>query len=246
VYAIYSTSEIAKKAGVHPNTVRWYEEMGYLPPVARKENGYRIFTDEHVEQLKLIKTAFRCEILQSNLREKATEIILLCAKGKYVEALENAKIYHSAICTEKEKAEEAVGLVCNFINHQEDNQSSLTLKRNETAKHLDITIDALRNWELNGLIEVPRKDNGYRLYTDKEIKELKIIRVLRNANYSLMAILRMLNQLRSDGNIIEMRHTLDTPSPDEDIVYVTDKLLTSLGNAESDAIEMISHISNLK
>ena len=218
--------------------------MKYLPPVGRKKNGYRIFSDAHLEQLKLIKIAFRCEVLQNNLREKVTEIILLCAESDYAQALENAKTYYFAVCTEKEKAEEAVGFVYNFINHQDDGENCLALKRNEAAAYLDITMDALRNWELNGLLEVPRKNNGYRIYTDKEIKELKIIRTLRNANYSLMAILRMLNQLRSDKNV-DMRQSLDTPSPDEDIVYVTDRLLTSLSNAESDARELVTRISRM-
>ena len=29
------TSEVAQAAGVHPNTVRLYEEWGFLPPVPR-------------------------------------------------------------------------------------------------------------------------------------------------------------------------------------------------------------------
>ena len=242
---IYRTSEIAKKVGIHPNTVRWYEEMKYLPPVSRKENGYRIFTDAHLEQLKLIEIAFRCEVLQSNLRNKAIEIILMCANGKYKEALTKAEAYHLAMCDEKAKAKEAVKIIKDFINCYNRNAVSIALKRNEAAKHLGITIDTLRNWELNGLLDVKRKVNGYRLYTDNDIEELKIIRVLRGANYSLMSILRMLNQLRN-GNNQDLRRALDTPSPDDDIVYVTDKLLTSLSNAEEDAKEIIGHISKLK
>lgn len=240
---VYLTSEIAKKAGVHPNTIRFYEEINYLPPISRKANGYRVFTDAHLEQLKLIKMALRCEILQSDLRKKAIEIILLCADSDYKEALTKAKVYQSLIHGEKGKAEEAVRLVHDFLNNHDNSAASLCLTRSEAAELLDVKIDALRNWELNGLLEVPRKVNRYRLYTDKEIKELKIIRALRHANYSLMSILRMLNHLRNGANA-NLRLILDTPSPDEDIVYVTDRLLTSLSMAEQDVSEMIVHISN--
>ena len=243
---IYSTSEVAKIAGIHPNTVRWYEKMKYLPPVNRKKNGYRVFNDTHLEQLKLIKIAFRCEVLQSNLRNKAIEIILICADGKYEEALTKAEAYHLDMCNEKAKAEEAVEIIRDFINYHNPNAVPISLKRNEAAKHLGITIDTLRNWELNGLIDVKRKTNGYRFYTDNDIRELKIIRVLRDANYSLMSILRMLQHLRNDSNHKDLRMILDTPPPDEDIVYVTDKLLTSLSNAQEDTKEIIRCISKLK
>lgn len=39
------TSDIAKAVGVHPNTVRLYEEWGFLPPIPRNLSGYRLFTD---------------------------------------------------------------------------------------------------------------------------------------------------------------------------------------------------------
>lgn len=242
---VYRTSEVAQKAGVHPNTIRFYEELHYLPPVSRRSNGYRVFTDAHVEQLKFIQMALRCEILHSNLRKKAIEMILLCAGGNYEQALEKAKAYQALVQREKKNAEETVDLVHQFLASRDIDTMDLCLTRRKTAEFLGVTIDVLRNWELNGLIKVPRKVNGYRLYTGKEIKELKIIRTLRHANYSLMSILRMLNQLRK-GTQTDLKRLLDTPSQDEDIVYVTDRLLTSLSYAECDAREMIAHISKKK
>lgn len=37
----YSTSQIAKIAGLHPNTVRMYEQWELIQKPARKQNGYR-------------------------------------------------------------------------------------------------------------------------------------------------------------------------------------------------------------
>jgi len=39
------TSDIAKSVGAHSNTVRLYEEWGFLPPVPRAPNSYRLFYD---------------------------------------------------------------------------------------------------------------------------------------------------------------------------------------------------------
>lgn len=41
----YKTSQIAAIAGIHPNTVRLYEEWGMISKPERQKNGYRIFTD---------------------------------------------------------------------------------------------------------------------------------------------------------------------------------------------------------
>ena len=43
-------------------------------------------------------------------------------------------------------------------------------ERKEVSEYLGISMDALRNWEMNGLLTVKRKENGYRIYTDDDIK----------------------------------------------------------------------------
>lgn len=73
-----------------------------------------------------------------------------------------------------------------------------------------MTIDTLRNWELNVLLTVKRRENSYRVYNDENIKRLKIISSLRCANYSLSAILRLLKQLDENTNI-HIQEVLNTP-----------------------------------
>jgi len=65
----YTTSQVAQIIGIHPNTVRLYEELQLITPPERKANGYRIFTDLHIRQspgwpsgLKSFRTA--CESRQ--------------------------------------------------------------------------------------------------------------------------------------------------------------------------------------
>ncbi len=49
--------ELAKKAGVNPETVRYYEKLGLLPEAIRTESGYRLFSEEDVKRIKFIKRA---------------------------------------------------------------------------------------------------------------------------------------------------------------------------------------------
>ena len=61
----YSTSQIAGIVGLHPNTVRKYEEWGLLQTPERKPNGYRVYTDVHIKQFELAKIALQSVIVQA-------------------------------------------------------------------------------------------------------------------------------------------------------------------------------------
>ena len=106
----YTTTEVAKIIGIHPNTVRMYEEWGLIPLAERKSNGYRIFTDFHIEQLRLARIAFQIEVLQNGLRKKVVEIIKLSAKKDFDKALMFANEYRSQIQREQRNAEESIGI----------------------------------------------------------------------------------------------------------------------------------------
>ncbi len=50
-----SIGELARRAGLTTRTVRYYEEMGLLVGVIRGPNGRRIYTEEHLYLLRLIR-----------------------------------------------------------------------------------------------------------------------------------------------------------------------------------------------
>ena len=47
-------SELARRAGVAPSAVRFYEELGVLPPAARRDNGYREYGAAELARLRLV------------------------------------------------------------------------------------------------------------------------------------------------------------------------------------------------
>ena len=241
---IYTTMEVAKIIGIHPNTVRMYEEWGLIPLAERKSNGYRIFTDFHIEQLRLARIAFQIEVLQNGLRKKVIETIKLSAKKDFEKALMFAEEYLSQIQKEQRNAEESIGIAKQILSGKSA-EHTLLLKRKEVSEYLEISMDTLRNWERNGLLQVKRKQNGYRAYTSDDIERLKMIRTLRLANYSLEAILRMLNALEHNPQI-DMKQVLNTPQADSDIVSVCDRLIVSLKDAEENANKMINILLDMK
>ena len=240
----YTTTEVAKIIGIHSNTVRMYEEWGLIPQAERKSNGYRVFTDFHIEQLRLARIALKIEVLQNGLRKKVVEIIKFSANRDFDKALMFAEEYRSQIQQEQKNAEEAIGIAKQILVGKSAEQAFF-LKRKEVSEYLEISIDTLRNWERNGLLKVKRKQNGYRAYSGDDIERLKMIRTLRLANYSLEAILRMLNALEYNPQI-DMKQVLNTPQTDSDIVSVCDRLIVSLNDAEENAEKMITILLEMK
>ena len=51
--------EVAARAGVHRETLRYYERRGLLSPPPRRASGYRAYPAETVEQVRLIRWAQR-------------------------------------------------------------------------------------------------------------------------------------------------------------------------------------------
>lgn len=61
--------ELAKLTGCQPETVRFYEQKGLLPPPLRSQANYRIYDAAHVERLHFIR---RCRSLGMSLDEVQT------------------------------------------------------------------------------------------------------------------------------------------------------------------------------
>jgi len=241
----YKTSEIARYIGIHPNTVRLYEELELISKPERKENGYRVFGDFHIEQIKFARMALKVEVLQNGLRKQAINIIKTSATGNFDRAILLTENYLQQIKSEQKNAEEAIEITKMLLSGNNQDINSAILTRKETANYLQISMDSLRNWEMNGLLNIKRKQNGYRVYTDEDIRILKIIRSLRCANYSLSAILRMLNTLSKNPEA-DIRQAIDTPKESDYIISVCDKLLTSLHCAEQNAEIMLTQLENMK
>ncbi len=49
--------ELATELGINPKTIRYYEEIGLLPPAKRTDNGYRLYGDADRERLHFISKA---------------------------------------------------------------------------------------------------------------------------------------------------------------------------------------------
>ena len=178
------------------------------------------------------------------LRQKISGAVRTSAKSDFDTAITLTTEYLEQVREERRNAEEAIEIVKQLLSGSSSALSG-NLKRKEVSELLGITMDTLRNWEMNGLLTVKRKANGYRVYTSEDIQRLKIIRSLRCANYSLESILRLLKQLQKNPDV-DIRETLNTPRESDDIISVCDRLIISLSEAEKNASEILVMLENMK
>lgn len=224
------TSDIARASGVHPNTVRMYEGYGYLSPIPRTQKGYRIFTEDNLDQMRLIRTIMKWPYPGGKMM--VISIIKHAAREQLGSALEETYSYLTRVKSEIAHAEIATELMEHWASGTAIENTNISLSMRETAGLLDITKEALRNWERNGLIKVPRNpDNNYRVYGADEIARLRVIRTLRKAGYSMMAILRMM-LVFDKGQKKDLKKVLDTPRPDENVYSAFDKWQSTLDETE--------------
>ncbi|GIV87247.1 MAG: MerR family transcriptional regulator [Chloroflexus sp.] len=70
--------ELARQTGVSVKTIRFYEQIGVLPPPPRMENNYRFYSPDMVDRLRFITHA---RSLGLSLREIAA-ILALSDRGE--------------------------------------------------------------------------------------------------------------------------------------------------------------------
>jgi arsenate reductase len=74
-------SELARRAGVAPSAIRWYEEAGILPAPERRPNGYRDYGEDDLSRLRLVLSLRRLGLGP----EAAGRLARLCVERRAVD-----------------------------------------------------------------------------------------------------------------------------------------------------------------
>jgi DNA-binding transcriptional MerR regulator len=64
--------ELAKTAGVEPDTIRFYERKELLPEPGRTASGYRVYDESAVDRLRFIQGAQRLGLRLADIRDLLT------------------------------------------------------------------------------------------------------------------------------------------------------------------------------
>ncbi|WP_171647230.1 MerR family transcriptional regulator [Paenibacillus phytorum] len=77
----FSIAEISKRTGLSYDTIRYYEKIGLLPPVKRKENGQKEYDKLHLDRF-----VFITHLKRTNMPLKEIERYMTLASARNYES----------------------------------------------------------------------------------------------------------------------------------------------------------------
>ena len=226
---MYKVGEVSKLTGVKEGTIRFYEKCGFLKEVGRQPNGYRIYDDQHVFQVKVCDQVFD-SFVNSRIRKSSMKIIE-AARAWDPEAYRKALAdYRSAIEADIDRTQRAIGVALHRKPQQKDDGTRYTKK--QAAELVGTTPEAIRNWERNGLI--PQAKAYSKRYFDKTVLErMFVIRLLLDNGYGIMAILKFLRKLDAGDPKQAAKELIDPEG--EELQSKADYYLKALNKVLDDA-----------
>lgn len=195
--------DLARVAGVSTQQIRNYEDAGVLPRAERSPAGYRWFTERHRRALGTfyeVRKGFGAPVAQAIMRAVHDDDL--------PEALNLVSASHAALHEQRLNLK-SVGEALELIARQDRAAPALPrteLRIGEVAAHLGVRPSALRVWESAGLLTPQRVPGSkYRTYRPADVRDARMISMLRQARYPLPHIRPILDGLRERGSSDALR-----------------------------------------
>lgn len=189
--------DLARDVGLSTQAIRDYERYGFIPPVERGPQGYRLYGPQHLQALRIARV-----LIAGYGWEHALHIMQHIHTHDLSSVLAEIDARHAALHQSRREIEETLKalqtLSTALPSIREGNASAKPLYIRDVAQRAGVRVSAIRFWEAQGLVE-PRRDKSskYRLYNEQHVRTLQVIALLRRANYGFEAIRAVLEQLAS-------------------------------------------------
>jgi DNA-binding transcriptional MerR regulator len=192
----YRPIDLARRAGISPASIRSYEQLGFLPAADRRPSGHRRYTDRHARALDASRALIAgygwmpaLEIMQAVHREELSVALALIDE----------------LHTKRDRTRRELRAVADGLRHlldvadlsAEQGVSPAALRIGEVAGIVGVRRSAIRFWEGEGLVTARRdRESGYRIYGAHELRDIRIVAMLREASYGFPAIRGILDEVR--------------------------------------------------
>ena len=181
------TKDLAEAVHVSVQQVRNYEADGFIPPVERSPSGYRRYTQRHLAALKTARL-----LIGGYGRERARQIMQAVHQDRLPEALALIDQRHAEFTRTRLELEQTLAtlsLLATQLPSDMPTRFTQGLRVGAAAHLVGVRVSALRFWEQQGLLQPSREDDSkYRRYDERQLRRLRIVALLRQANYDFAAI----------------------------------------------------------
>lgn len=199
--------DIARELGISTSSLRHYERWGIVPPVERAPSGYRTYERQHLAYFRCIRA------MEPGYCMKVTgDVMRKLMSGEVDDALWLVAQARATLCREREIAKQALGM----LEGVETLGTVDGLRRGirtigDVTRMTGIPETSIRYWERVGLLQASRHaSSGYRLFDNRVLRQILLIRTLRTCGYSLSAIQTVLGELDHNGIEQAMKVALES------------------------------------
>jgi MerR family transcriptional regulator, copper efflux regulator len=88
--------QVAERTGLSLRTIRFYEENGLVPPTSRTEGGFRLYSDDDVARLEVIKRMKPLGFTLEEMQELLTLLTDLTARPDDATLVDRLRMFHEA------------------------------------------------------------------------------------------------------------------------------------------------------
>ena len=134
----YTIKEIAYLAGVTTRTLRFYDEIGLLPPAGKRKNGYRFYDRDNLLQLQQILYFRELELPLEEIHQ-----IMSHPDFSMIQALKN---HQSALKNRAKRVEKLLLTIERTINNLEGDQPMALEELFDGFEESKYTEEAAERW----------------------------------------------------------------------------------------------------
>ena len=135
--------------------------------------------------MKICRCIFGYPFTNRRIRNAGNEVMWASAKKQWDLGKQCSHDYTKAIKQEYDLARKTADVLQNWANSKKATKFSeeqKSLSRKEIAELFGVTVEAVRNWERNGLIFSDMSgSNNEKLYTDVDMERVRVVYMLRQA-----------------------------------------------------------------
>lgn len=195
--------DLAREAGVSTQQVRNLEAAGVLPEAPRTPTGYRRYSQRHLDALLTYQA-----LAAGHGLDVAQGVMRAVYEGEVQSALALIDASHASL-HEQRRALNAAEKALEALAGEAPDSGAIPrsgMRVGDLARFLGVRTSALRVWESAGLLLPAREPGtGYRWYTATDVRDARIIQLLRQGRYLFTHIRPVLDDLRHTGGTDALR-----------------------------------------